>query len=245
MSDTLAIPGPRSLGAYLAEEALCILIGAVLTFVLFFGIARFESVREVAPPTDIEDLHVASAMAEPPPPRPEEHIEQQDSVAPLTGIEIAASESPVKLTVVPPDLDKIIPSSELPPKATIQFSQLLTDLKPKAGISGDFQHIYQQNEVDEVPKALVKTIARVSKRARDDAEQLRVTLMLIIDTEGAVESIRVLRSSGNLKFDNIVLECVRDEWEFSPAVRKGKKVRCLVQQLVWYKWSEGGSPFTL
>lgn len=72
-----------------------------------------------------------------------------------------------------------------------------------------------------------------------------MTLVLIIDTAGAVQSIRVLKSSGNLKFDNIVLECVRDEWEFSPAVRKGKKVRCMVQQLVWYKWTDSGSPFTL
>jgi TonB family protein len=245
MSDALAIPGPKSLGAYLAEEAFCIAVGSALTFVLFFGIARFESVRAASPASDIEDLHVASAIAEPPPPRPEEHTEPQDAVAPLTGIEIAASESPVKLTVVPPDLDKIIPSAELPPKATIQFSQLLTDLKPKAGISGEFDHIYQQSEVDQVPKALVKTIARVSKRARDEASELRVTLVLIIDTNGVVESIRVLKPSGNVKFDNIVLECVRDEWEFSPAVRKGKKVRCLVQQLVWYKWSESGSPFTL
>jgi len=245
MADALSIPGPRTIGAYLAEEAFCVLVGSGLTFVLFFGIARFESVRPVAPPSDIEDLRVVSAMAEPPPPKPEERAEQQESAAPLTGIEIAASESPVKLTVVPPDLDRIVPSTELPPRATIQFNQLLTDLKPKAGISADFEHIYQQNEVDQVPTALVKTIARVSKRARDDAEQLRVTLVLVIDTEGAVQSIRVLKASGNPKFDKIVLECVRDEWEFSPAVRKGKKVRCMVQQLVWYKWSESSSPFTL
>jgi TonB family protein len=245
MSGTLAISAPRTLGAYLAEEAFCVLAGSALTFGLFFAIARFESVRPVAPPSDIEDLRIMSAITEPPPPKPEERPEQQESVTPLTGIEIASSESPVKLAVVPPDLDKIIPSSELPPKATIQFSQLLTDLKPKAGISADFDHIYQQNEVDQVPTALVKTIARVTKRDRDEAEQLRTTLVLIIDTEGAVTSIRVLKGSGNAKFDKIVLECVRDEWEFSPAVRKGKKVRCMVQQLVWYKWTEGGSPFTL
>jgi TonB family protein len=245
MTESLSLSGTRGIGAYLAEEAFCILIGSVLTFGLFFGIARFESVRPVAPPSDIEDLRVVSAIAEPPPPKPDPRTDPDDSVAALTGIEIAASDSAVKLAVVPPDLDKIIPSPELPPRAAIQFNQLLTDLRPKAGISSDFQHIYQQNEVDQVPTALVKTIARVSKRARDDAEQLRVTLVLIIDTVGAVQSVRVLRSSGNLKFDNIVLECVRDEWEFSPAVRKGKKVRCMVQQLVWYKWSEGGSPFTL
>jgi TonB family protein len=244
MSATLTLSPQRSVGQYLAEEAFSVLVGAGLTFALFFGIARFESARPVAQPSDIEDLRVMSAVTEPPPPRPEERVEQE-TTAPLTGIEIAASDSPTKLAVVPPDLDKIIPTEDVPPRATIQFNQLITDLKPKAGISGDFEHIYQQNEVDQVPKAVVKTIARVTKRMRDNAQQLRVTLVLIIDTVGTVTSIRVIKPSGNPKFDDAVLQCVRDEWEFSPAVRKGKKVRCMVQQLVWYKWTENDSPFTL
>jgi TonB family protein len=245
MSVSLSIPAPRKLADYLAEETLCVLLGAGLTFLLFLCIARFESIRPVMAPVEIEDLRVMSAVTEPPPPKPEEHAEQPDIVSPLSGIEIASSDSAVKLAVVPPDLSKIIPATELPPKATIQFSQLLTDLRPKSGMSTDFQHIYQQNEVDQVPTALVKTIARVTKRDRDEVDQLRVTLVLVIDTVGAVTSIKVLKTSGNPKFDKIVLECVRDEWEFSPAVRKGKKVRCMVQQLVWYKWSEGSTPFTL
>jgi TonB family protein len=245
MSEALPISAPRTVGGYLAEETFCVLIGSALTFALFFGIARFESVRPVAPPSDIEDLRVMSAILEPPPPKPENRPETPDVVAPLTGIEIAAADSPVKVVVVPPDLAKIIPTSDLPPKATIQFSQLLTDLKPHAGISSDFNHIYQQNEVDEVPTALVKTIARVTNRDRDNAEELRTTLILVIDTEGAIQSIRVIKASGNPKFDKIVLECVRDEWEFSPAVLRGKKVRCLVQQQVWYKWTGSSSPFTL
>jgi TonB family protein len=244
MSVALPHPGQRTIGAYLAEEAFCVLVGGALTFGLFFAVARFESVRPAAP-VDIEDLHAASAVPEPPPPKPQERVMAQDLVVPLTGIEIAASESPVKLAVVPPDLDKIIPQTELPPRATIQFNQLLTDLRPKASISGEFQHIYQQNEVDQAPKAVVQTIARVSSRARDNAEQLRVNLLLVIGTTGEVQSIRVMRPSGNPKFDKIVLECVRDEWEFSPAVLRGKKVRCLVQQQVWYKWTGSSSPFTL
>jgi TonB family protein len=244
MSASLTLPAQRNIGEYLAEEAFCLLVGAGLTFGLFFAIARFESVRPVAPPSDIEDLRIMSAVTEPPPPQPEERVEQE-TTAPLTGIDIAASDSSIKLAVVPPDLDKIIPTEEIPPRATIQFSQLMPDMKPRAGISGDFEHIYQQNEVDKVPTALVKTIARVTKRTRDNAPQLRVTLLLVIDTVGTVTSIRVIKPSGNAKFDQIVLECVRDEWEFSPAVRKGKKVRCMVQQLVWYKWTENNDPFAL
>jgi TonB family protein len=245
MAHAQQIPQSRTVGQYLGEEAVCLLLGGGLTLFLFLGIARFESVRPVAPPSDIEDLRVVSAITEPPPPKPEERPETQDSVTPLTGIDIAASESTVKLAVVPPDLDKIIPATELPPRAAVQFNQLLTDMKPRADISGEFSHIYQQSEVDQVPQAVVKTIARVSKRARDDAEQLKVTLLLVIDTTGTVTSIRVLKPSGNVKFDQIVLECVRDEWEFTPAVRKGRKVRCMVQQLIWYKWTEGASRFEI
>jgi TonB family protein len=244
MSTAATIQAPQRLGAFLAEEAACLALGAVMTLGLFVGIAKFEGTR-ATPPPDIEDIHMATAIPEPPPPSPTQPQEAPEVTAPVTGIEIAASDSPTKLAVVPPDLDKIIPPTDLPPRATIQFSELLTDLRPKAGISADYQHIYQQNEVDQVPRALVKTIARVTKRMRDDAEQLRVTLILVIETSGSISSIRVLKASGNEKFDEAVLDCVRDEWEFSPAVRKGKKVRCMVQQLVWYKWTDEGSPFTL
>jgi len=73
---------------------------------------------------------------------------------------------------------------------------------------------------------------------------LKVTLLLVIDADGAVTSIRVLKPSGNAQFDSIVLDCVRDEWVFTPAIRKGRKVKCMVQQLIWYKWTEG-SKFTI
>jgi TonB family protein len=244
MAEAASIPRFRSRTGQLADEALYVGLGAGLTFVLFLGIAHFEMVKTAEMPTEIEDLRAVTAVTEPPPPRPEDHSLPIENAVPLTGIDIGASDSPVKLAVVPPDLSKLMPPADLPPRATIQFGQLLSDLRPKSGNSGEFQHIYQQSEVDQPPLAVVKTIARVSSRVREDVQSLRVTLLLVIDTEGAVTSIRVMRPSGNPKFDNIVLECVRDEWQFSPAIRKGKKVRCMVQQLVWYKWTNG-SPFTI
>ena len=230
--------------ARLADEALCLGLGAGLTLAIFFCVAHFERAPEAAARVEIEDARVVSAIAEPPPPKVEVHPDPVSVASPLTGLEIATSDSPVRIAVVPPDMDKIIPPTDLPPKATIQFSQIFSDLKPKAGPLQDIQHIYQQSEVDQVPTALVKTIARVSRNARDNADQLRATLLLVIDTEGAVSSIRVVKPSGNPAFDKAVLECVRDEWVFSPAIKKGRKVKCMVQQLIWYKWTEG-SKFTL
>jgi TonB family protein len=244
MAEAAIFPRLGRGASWAAEEALSLLFGAGLTFGLFLGMAHFENVRTAEAAPEIEDLRAVTAIVEPPPPKVEERNRTPEATAPLTGIEIGPSDSTVKLAVVPPDLAKIMPQSELPPRATIQFTQLLTDLKPRTGAEGDFQHIFQQSEVDQVPAAVVKTIARVSNYTRDNAEELRVTLLLVIDTEGGIESIKVMKPSGNAGFDKIVTECVRDEWVFSPAIRKGRKVRCMVQQLVWYKWT-GGDKFAL
>jgi TonB family protein len=243
MADAMSMHPARGAAGRAADEALSILIGAGLTFGLFAGLAHFEFSGASAPAPEIEDLRIVAAPPEPPPPV-EEHVQRVDVATPLTGIEIAASESTVKIAVIPPDLSKLFPSTEIPPKATIMVSQLYTDLRPRASVSSDFDRIFKASEVDQVPAAILKTIARVPNNVRNDAFELKVTLEMVIDTDGYVTTISVLKPSGNAKFDSIVARCVKQEWAFSPAIRKGKKVRCLVQQLVWYQWS-GGSPFTL
>ncbi|HZZ20922.1 MAG TPA: energy transducer TonB [Opitutaceae bacterium] len=244
MSASASILEPSKGAAWLAGEAASLLFGAGLTFFLFLGMAHFENVKTAPPAPEIEELRTVTAINEPPPPKIEQNTQPPDVTTPLTGIEIAASDSAVKLAVVPPDLAKIMPQSDLPPRATIQFNQLLTDLRPHSSGLAESRRIYQQNEVDQKPEAIVKTIARVSNYARANAPELRATLLLVIDTEGGIESIKLIRPSGNKDFDKIVTECVKEEWVFSPAVRHGKKVRCMVQQLVWYKWT-GGDKFAL
>jgi TonB family protein len=243
MADAMSIYPARGAAGRAADETLSILIGAGLTFGLFAGLAHFEFSGAIAPPAEIEDLRIVAAPPEPPPPV-EEHLQRVDVATPLTGIEISAQDSPVKIAVIPPDLSKLFPTTEIPPKATIMVSQLLTDFRPRSNVSSDFDRIFKASEVDQVPAAILKTIAKVPSYVRNDAFELKVTLEAVIDTDGFVTTISVLRSSGNAKFDSIVARCVKQEWEFSPAIRKGKKVRCLVQQLVWYQWS-AGSPFTL
>lgn len=232
---------PPSRTRRLLDESVSVLGGAIFTFGLFMAISHFGN-GDSAIQAEPEEIHLVSSLTEPPPPDPKVQPNPEDVTIPLTGIEIrAVADSAVKVSVVPPDLDKIIPPADLPPKATIQFDQVMSDLKPKAGI-GTLEHIYQTNEVDQPPDAVVKAIARVPGRVHEDVSQLKVVLLLVVNTDGSVTGIRVLRPSGNARFDSIVLDCVRDEWVFSAAVKKGRKVRCMVQQTVWYKWTN--SKFT-
>lgn len=228
-----------------ADEALYVAAGAGLTLLLFAALAQFDRDRSAAPPSSVDDLRSVSALYEPPPPKAEVVPEKPaEEIMPLTGIEIGASESPVRIAVVPPDLSKIIPATEIPPKASIDISQLYTDFKPRSGISGGIDRVYRPSEVDKAPAAVIKTIAHISHRTREDADELRAVLELVIDAKGGIASIRVLHSSGNTEFDFIVSKCVRQEWIFTPAVKNGKNVRCLVDQTIWYKWATA-SPFKI
>ncbi|MES1168976.1 MAG: TonB family protein, partial [Oleiharenicola lentus] len=77
---------------------------------------------------------------------------------------------------------------------------------------------------------------------RGSAKMLRIVTFVLINADGSVANVRVLESSGNKYFDEIIIRDLREVWVFSPAVKKGRKVRCLVQQNVRVEWSNS-SPF--
>src|SRR6185503_12199177 len=98
------------------------------------------------------------------------------------------------------DLDTLIPAMQQAPAATIQFNQLQTSFKPKLDVAADFNRVFQSSEVDRIPSAIVRTAPRVSRSVQGDAEKLRVVLLMVINTEGRVESVRTLQSSNNGEF---------------------------------------------
>lgn len=231
--------GPDSWG----EEALSLVAGAGFTLLLFLGLAKFEDSGAVAAPLQIEDLRAVAVPLEPPPP-PEvtEVVEPTEPTTGLAGLEIGASDSPVRIAVVPPDLAALFPPVESAPPAQIQVGRLYPDLKPRVEVDADFRRVFQQSEVDRIPTVLYRATPKIPRRVRQNAQLLRVTLLLVVDQNGTVSNVRILKASGNPQFDEIVSACVKDEWAFTPAIKAGKKVRCLLQQAVAVKW-ERGTPF--
>jgi TonB family protein len=119
---------------------------------------------------------------------------------------------------------------------------LHSELKPKAGIETDPRHIYQQAEVDQRPRSLVRAVPPIPRDVRGSASTLRVNLIMLIGMNGQPENVRIAETSGNSAFDAIVAKTVLNEWRFSPAVRRGKKVRVLVEQAFRINFTGGGSP---
>lgn len=179
---------------------------------------------------------------ETPPPRPVETEPVTVAATPFAGLEIGASESPVRIAVVPPDLAALLPVTSNAPAARIEPAQLYSEFKPKTDIGADFSRVFQQHEVDQRPMVVSRPKPYIPPVVRGKADTLRISVLILIDTRGAVSSLRVLQGSGNKHFDEIILHDIRHAWIFSPAMKRGHKVRCLVQQNVRVVW-QGGSPF--
>lgn len=243
MSEAISITRIHASAERIGDGLLGAALGLGFTFLLFFAIARFEDTSLVSRSAEIEDLRAMSIPLDAPPARPVEHQPASAPPMPLSGIEIAAADSPVKITVMEPDLMALMPDVQIAPSATIQQEHLYSSLKPQidSGL-GDFDRVFQQHEVDEKPSVLARPNPRVPKFVRGKAKMLRISMLVVVDAKGGVDSVRVLDSSGNPEFDAILIKDVSELWVFKPASKKGRRVKCLLQQTVRVTW-EAGSPF--
>jgi TonB family protein len=230
-----------------ADEILGWIGGLGFTLLLFLALAHFEHGSADEPETEMEELKMVTMPLEapPPPPRIVEQTSAAPEMPPLAGIEIAASDSPVRIAVVPPELEAMAPQTTTPPRVILPFRHFHTELKPKMETAVDAKHVYRTSEVDQPPVAINRTVPPVPKEVFGDASTLRVVFFLLIEPNGDVSSTRIAQSSGSPEFDRIVADTVRQEWQFSPAVRRGKKVRCLARQSFRINLNGGGSPFEI
>ena len=222
------------------------MLGAGFTFLLFFTLARLGSDGPAKSTPVIEDLRLVSVPLEPPPPPPPpaDPTPTAAELPPLAGLESGATDSSLHVAVVPPDLATFAPAPPLPPRTLAPFMQFHPEFKPRADLAADGQHVYRESEVDQPPTAIVRVAPTVPGHLFGDARSLRVDLLLLIEPNGTVSSVRVARSSGKPEFDAIVAQTVKEDWEFTPAIRRGRQVRCLAQQP--FRVSLGsGSPYEL
>lgn len=214
---------------------------------IFLSIAQFLSIHEQAAPPgdDLETLAMANLLPPPPPPKPDNQpsvIEEMPDAVPL-GIQEEPSASPVKIPPSPPVYDELLPVSRLPPQVVTGMLGLSTSLKPTIDLTLDQNHVFQRSEVDKPPVLISRPDPSVPAHLRGNAKGLSVVVVFVVDTHGIVGKARALQSSDNPEFDAIITANV-GEWRFAPAIKKGKPVRCMVQQLVRVQWGNR-DPFSL
>jgi len=224
------------------NTALSILLGTGFTLCLFLGIARYLRVEpEAAMPVDVDELQTVAMPVQPPPPprvvEAENATELPDTA--FAGFEASHSDSPVKIAASPPAFEAALPINLAPPpKATIRVARLEGSFRPQMDVTINHEHIFQTSEVDQIPHILYRTEPKIPSYVRDNASVLRVVMLFVVDTKGEVGNVRVVESSGNPQFDSIVCDCIKN-WTFSAGIKKGKPVKCLMQQPINVKWSSG------
>jgi TonB family protein len=223
--------------ARVRSGAFSLLLGLAFTVLLFGGIAYFERTAPAAPPVEFSDLGVAVLPLEPPPvPAMESAAVAVEPTGP--GFELAPSESPVKLAVVPPPLETVL-AEDLSKMPAASFTLgLPADFRPKAIARGDPQHVFQRMEVDMPASLLVRTVPTVSRRIMDGNSALHLTFFWIVEIDGTVSNASVASSSGNEQLDALMLDMIRNS-VFSPAMKGGRKVRMMTQQRIDIRWSDG------
>ena len=86
-------------------------------------------------------------------------------------------------------------------------------------VLADPQHIFQENEVDRIPSVLFRDPPAIPGRFMRGGKSLHVTLLLVIDANGAVGDVKVVKSSGEEEVDAIVVENIKS-WGFAPALKR-------------------------
>jgi TonB family protein len=232
MIDTLSLLRKRSDAGSAAHSFLSVLMGAGFTFGLFWGVAHYARVAPRDPLPAIDDLHSVALPVQPPPPPRTTPPETEPALAPASVVDFepGASDSPVKIGVVVPNLEALVPTPPQALPALLQVGSLRGEFKPRADAFLDAQRIFQQSEVDRIPTALYRPPPPISRRHFKDVDRIRITLLFVVEANGSITNVRVVKSSENPDVDAIVMDTVQNEWGFTPAIKRGRKVRCLMQQ---------------
>lgn len=229
-------------------NAISIVTGAGFSLGLFASIAQFLSVHEQAAPSmqdDLETLTAATFLPPPPPPKPDDRpaVVEELREAISLGIPEEPSVSPVTIPPSPPAYEELLPVSHLPDHVVTGLIGVDTALKPTIEVVFESDHVFQRSEVDKPPMLISRPDPSVPAHLRENKKGLSALVVFVVDAHGVVGKAHVAESSGNPEFDAIVSANI-GEWRFSPAIRKGKPVRCLVQQLIRVQWGFR-DPFSL
>lgn len=121
-------------------------------------------------------------------------------------------------------LEQTAPTAEAGDKVAINIPE--EELLPQ---HGDFVPV----EVE--PQVVTKTKPAYPELARKASIEGIVYLDILVDKEGKVRDIQVLKASGtNVGFEQAAVEAVK-QWTFTPAIQNGKPVACWLTQPIKFQ----------
>jgi len=223
-----------------AWRAFNLAAGVAASSVIFFGIAHSRRLGLERPAPPMDDILSIALPSTPPPPPPTEQRYQESGPAPnAIALETSPANSSVRIEAVPVVLD---PSTAPVIRAV---AVIPTDFSPhvlRNDLDMDSSHIWETTQVDQKPVVLWRKVPDIPGSLYRSIKDPRITLIFVVNTDGSVENLHVERPV-ETTFDELVTDAVK-QWQFTPAIKKGRKVRCWLQQEIYVK-SAQGNPFEL
>jgi len=180
----------------------------------------------------------------------EQHVEKQDMTAP-TGvnlINLAAPEEPVEEEVsepqkppqeqekpdVSPDLFQPDFAPEFAALGAAAGEGVVINLSGGSSSVMKNDFVFESYELDQAPRAVVKTPPLYPMRAREQGVEGVVQVKILVREDGTVGEVIIMDSRPRDVFDDAVLNAV-PRWRFEPGVIGGKKVTSWVVTALHFK----------
>lgn len=214
-------------------------IGASISvsLLIFVGIIQAQKTKFSLDEPTYEEVRAVVIPSPPPPPR-EDNTE--DIPAPPEVLSLDAEETDantIQIAYAPQTIQA--PSK---PIAVPEFRFSIDSFRPSDNQLTVGKSVYRKNEVDQPPVPIYKKVPKISNKLLDSVDIPQVAILYIVNTDGSVSSVRLLRST-DPEFDRFVIDAAK-MWRFRPAVKDGQYVRCWISQKVTIK-KAGRNPFSI
>jgi protein TonB len=245
MSRNLTAELPVSLFPMSASLRIVQALGGLACAGLILVVLAFlRAPRETGPAAEVYTARLVTLPFDEPPPPPREQAPQEPGpiVGPMrleitpeaaSAVHLKVPDFPLADAEMPPPPARAVVAARFDPAKSIARPVAVDDLPDR--------RIFSREEVDQRPMVVYRVKPKLSEKKVKAMATPRVVLLLVVETDGSVGDVRLMHSSGEEDFDQTNMEAVR-EWQFSPAILKGRKVRCWVEQMVTVKVSDA-SPF--
>lgn len=218
--------------------------GLACAGLILIVLAFLRAPREAGPATEIYTARLVTVPFDEPPPPPREQAPPEPG--PIVGpmrLEIALEAGSAVHIQVPDFAPSDTEMAPPPARAVVaaRFDVANSIARPVDLDELPARRIFSRNEVDQRPMVVYRVTPKFSDQRVSKMATPRVGLLLVVNSDGSVGDVQVMRGSGEEDFDQAIIEAIR-EWRFSPAILKGRKVRCWVEQMVSVKMSRA-TPF--
>ncbi|HEX9781191.1 MAG TPA: energy transducer TonB [Opitutaceae bacterium] len=212
--------------------------GMIVSSLILIGISRAQKTQIPPQSPPIEELR---AMVIEPPPPPPSQAKAEPSAVRVREVELEPQPKEDGIAIAAAILAPTIPVPPVPEHLiTLNFDMLSEEAEEAPPPSATY--VFQSTQVDQRPMPLYRKTPDVTRRLLDSVKNPRATLLFVVNVDGSVEDIHVLRAPSK-EFGEVMVDAVK-EWRFSPAKRAGRKVRCLVQLPIFVR-PPNASPFSL